>query len=144
LGLAGDGDLAPGPDLPQPLAKTCPGQVDNRRAQVRRRRLLAADGAPAAPGPDEGLLAQFLGQAPVTGQGKSQPTQPPIVQLSQAIVAAGLHVGKTATAPKRLPSTPSCPSGPAARTNGAVMAAVWAAVTPNSTPPSGFPARPGR
>ena len=115
LGLASDGDIAPSPDLPQPLAKAGPGQVDDRRAQVRRRRLLAADGTPAAPGPDEGLLAQFLGQAPVTGQGKGQPHQLRIVtpvQLGQAIVAAGLHTGKTAAAPKRLPRTLSRQSSP--------------------------------
>jgi hypothetical protein len=56
--------------------------------------------------PDEGLLAQILGKAPVTGQGKSQPHQLRIVtlvQLSQAIMAAGLHVGETAAPPKRLP-----------------------------------------
>ena len=110
LGLAWDDDVAPGPDLPQPLAKTCPGQIDDRRAQVSRGRLLAADGTPATPGPDEGFLAQFLGEAPVTGQGKGQPHQLGIVtlvQLSQVIVAAGLHVGKTAATPKRLPRTAS-------------------------------------
>src|SRR5262249_17579965 len=118
LGVARDSDVAPGPDLPQSLAEAGPGQVDDRRAQVRRRRLLAADGAPVAPGPDEGFLAQLLSQAPVAGQGKGQPHQlrvVTLVQLGQAIVAAGLHVGKTAAAPKRLPRTlsgqPSPPGG---------------------------------
>src|SRR5262249_49728216 len=114
LGLAWDGDVAPGPDLPQPLAEAGPGQVDDRRAQVRRRRLLAADATPVSPGPGGSFPAQVPGAAPAPGQGKGQPHQLRIVtlvQLGQAIVAAGLHVGKTAAAPKRLPRTP-CKSRP--------------------------------